>query len=344
MELASQIGRDLVVLGVVTAACVAVGFLVAWAARRLAIRLDISVLSGAVWRSPVVVIVVLVGWVLLNRRLDREWAPEIEVVLGIALTTAVAWLFVVLAYTLEKAALARFPETDITDPRSRHARTQISMLRRLLVSLIALVAVCSILATIPMMRELGLSLIATTGVLGIIAGLAAQTTLGNVFAGLQVAFTDGIRVGDVVQIDQHWGHIEEITLTYVVLRVWDGTTVILPCTFFTTTPYQNWTHTGARIVVQLDLAADWSVDVDDLRTTLRETLNASTYWDGQDINLVVEAATPSHLTLRAFASTPRGDLAASLVWEIREALVRRVRELEAVPRSRTELSGGPTAR
>ena len=104
--------------------------------------------------------------------------------------------------------------------------------------------------------------------MAVIVGLAAQTTLGNLFAGMQIAFTDAIRIDDIVVVEEQWGKVEEITLTYVAVRVWDGTSVILPCTYFTTTPFRNWTHRGAEVTGTVELAVDWSAPLDDMRVEL----------------------------------------------------------------------------
>ena len=123
-------------------------------------------------------------------------------------------------------------------------------------ALVVIVAAGVVLWSFPAVRELGIGLLGSAGLLGIIAGLAAQSTLGNVFAGMQIAWTDRIRAGDVVVIDGAWGQIDTITLTYVVVRIWNGTDLILPSTYFTTTPFRNWTHTAPEGVAQIDIVVD----------------------------------------------------------------------------------------
>jgi small-conductance mechanosensitive channel len=137
------------------------------------------------------------------------------------------------------------------------------------VAVIATVAIGAMLWTIPAVQELGAGILASAGVLGIVAGLAAQTSLGNLFAGIQISFTDAIRIGDVCRDRQPVGRIEEITLTYVVVRVWDGTCLILPCTYFNTTRFRNWTHGGTQNSGTVELTVNWQVPLEDLRQELR---------------------------------------------------------------------------
>jgi small-conductance mechanosensitive channel len=331
--------RILAVGVVVAAAALLLGLLVSWLLRRLVRQLGVDVQAGSHGRSPVVLIVVLAVLQVYNRLLDRAWADEVASLLGVGLTAAVAWLFVVLALMLEKGALARFPETDLEDLKSRHARTQIGLLRRIAVAVIITVAIGAILWSFPIVHELGVSVLASASVLGIIVGVAAQTTLGNVFAGMQVAFTDAIRVGDVVVINKQRGRVETITLTYVVVRVSDGTSLILPCTYFTTTPFQNWTHAESQVVgqVDVDVVADWAVPVQDIRDELRRIVRESAHWDGGRVELVVHETTDTHLVLRAFAGANSIDTTATLQWEIREGLVAFLqRNPSAIPRTRQQ--------
>jgi hypothetical protein len=218
---------------------------------------------------------------------------------------------------LERATLARFPQADLEDMRSRHARTQIVLLRRIASALVITVAAGAVLWQFPVVRELGGGLLASAGLLGIIAGIAAQTTLGNVFAGMQIAFTDAVRVGDIVVVDGEWGQIAEVTLTYVVLHVWNGTSLILPSTYFTTMPF------------------------DEVRTELGRAAARSRYWDGETASLWVDDASGDHVVLRAQVGADQGDHLALLCWDVREALVGFLqRHPHALPRGRLQTQSG----
>ena len=163
-----------------------------------------------------------------------EWVPPVRHVLVILLIACVAWLIGALAFVAEDVALARY-RIDVPDNRhARRVRTQVTVLRRVTVAVLVVAALAAILMTFEAARVFGTGLLASAGLLSIVAGLAAQSSLANLFAGLQLAFTDAIRVDDVVVVDDEWGRIEEITLTYIVVHVWDDRRLILPSTYFTT--------------------------------------------------------------------------------------------------------------
>ncbi len=190
-------------------------------------------------RRPLRVLLVLLAVTLV---LDAapgvgDWRDVVVRVLGLVLIGVVAWLIAVAAFVVEDLALARY-DVDVDDNRhARRVRTQVTLIRRLTVAVIAVLAIAGMLLTFPAARAAGTSILASAGVLSVVAGLAAQTSLANVFAGMQLAFTDAIRVDDVVVVEDEWGRIEEITLTYVVVHVWDDRRLVLPSTHFTTTPF-----------------------------------------------------------------------------------------------------------
>jgi small-conductance mechanosensitive channel len=182
------------------------------------------------------------------------------------------------------------------------------------------------------------TILASAGVLGIVAGLAAQSSLSNLFAGLQLAFTDAIRVDDVVVVEKEWGRIEEITLTYVVVHVWDDRRLILPSTYFTTTPFQNWTRKESAVLGAIDLDVDWRVPLDELRVELDRALRASDLWDERVGLLQVTDAVGSFVRLRVLVSGVDGPTVFDLRCEIREALVGFLQRshAQALPRVRVE--------
>ncbi len=249
-ELSHASASTLIIVCIVAGAIAfVVGVAVTALIRRLAARRNLQVGRRPLWRAPVTVLLVVLAirGVLLAAGAQRAWTGRAGYILGLAAIAVVGWLLTVVAVGVERALLARFPETGLGNRRSRHVRTKIILVTRVAQALIVAVTVAAILWTIPPLRDIGVGILASAGVIGVIAGLAAQTTLGNLFAGLQIAFTDAIRIDDIVVVQGLTGRIEEITLTYVAVRVKDNTTLILPCTFFTTTPFQNWTHKGAQI-------------------------------------------------------------------------------------------------
>jgi small-conductance mechanosensitive channel len=257
----------------------------------------------------------------------------------ILLIAAVAWLIVALTVVVQDAVFSRF-DIDVADNlHARRVRTQILVLRRVLVATVVFVAAAAALMTFPRVRTLGASILASAGVLSVVAGLAAQTTLANLFAGIQIALTDQIRIEDVVVVNQEWGRVEEITLTYVVVRTWDNRRLVLPVSWFITNVFQNWTRHEARVVGSVLLHVDYTVPVDELRAELHRLLAASPLWDGRDWVLQVVDSTPTTMVLRALMSSPDAPSSWDLRCEIREQLLAYLRDRYpgSLPRLRAEV-------
>ncbi|GAA2583826.1 mechanosensitive ion channel [Dactylosporangium fulvum] len=253
---------------------------------------------------------------------------------------AVAWLVASLLVVAEDAALARF-RTDVPDNRTaRRVHTQIVMIRRVTVAIVAVLAGAVMLMTFPQARILGTSVLASAGFAGIIAGLAAQSVLRNMFAGLQLAFSDAVRLGDVVIVEKEWGRVEEITLSYVVVHVWDDRRLILPTSYFTEKPFENWTRTEAALLGSVMFDVDWWLPVSEMREELRRALESTDLWDGRVSVLQVVEATGSAMQLRALVSA----IDAPRLWDlrcfVREHMVCWLRDTHpaALPRMRAEMT------
>jgi small-conductance mechanosensitive channel len=187
-------------------------------------------------------------------------------------------------------------------------------------------------------RQLGASVLASAGVIGIIVGFAAQRTIANLFAGFQLALTQPIRIDDVVIVENEWGRIEEITLTYVVVRIWDLRRLIVPLSYFIERPFQNWTRAQADLLGTVFLYTDYTIPVDTVREELNRIVGQSKNWDGKVCGLQVTNATERTLELRALASAADSSRAWDLRCEIREKLVFFVQRHypESLPRQRSE--------
>jgi len=194
------------------------------------------------------------------------------------------------------------------------------------------------LMTFPAARAAGTSLLASAGVIGAIAALAAQSLLGNVFAGLQIAFSDAIRLDDVVIVEEEWGRIEEITLTYLVVHLWDDRRLVLPTSYFMSQPFENWTRREAALLGTVELDVDWSVPVEELRGELRRILDGTNLWDGRECVVQVTDATGTLVRVRALVSAADAPTLWDLRCLVRERLVRWVRDVEpdALPKLRTQ--------
>jgi hypothetical protein len=196
--------------------------------------------------------------------------------------------------------------------------------------------------TFPSVRGIGTSLLASAGVIGVVAALAAQSVLGNVFAGIQLAFSDAVRLDEVVVVDGEWGRIEELTLSYVAVHVWDDRRLILPTSYFTTTPFQNWTRTRAAVLGTAEFDVDWAVPVQGMREELRRVVEATGLWDGRVCVLQVTDATGGMVRVRALVSAADAPSLWDLRCLVRERLVEWIREQRptALPRLRAEVGDG----
>jgi small-conductance mechanosensitive channel len=227
---------------------------------------------------------------------------------------------------------------DVADNRAaRGVYTQVTVLKKLAVGVIALSAIASMLMVFPSVRQLGTAMIASAGVAGIVIGFAAQKSLGTLLAGFQIAMTQPIRIDDVVIVEGEWGKIEEITLTYVVVRIWDLRRLVVPITYFIEKPFQNWTRTSADILGTVFLHVDYGVPVGAVREELTKVLEASPNWDRKVNVLQVTDAKERTLELRALASSSDASKSWDLRCEMREKLVAFIKDRypESLPRLRT---------
>ncbi|RKE17664.1 mechanosensitive ion channel family protein [Streptomyces sp. TLI_171] len=206
------------------------------------------------------------------------------------------------------------------------ARTQAGLLGRILQAAIALLALAAMLMTFPAVRVVGTSLLASAGLVGVVAGIAAQSALSNLFAGIQMAFGDLARIGDVVVVGGEWGTVEEITLTAVVIATWDQRRIVMPMSYFAGRPFENWSRRTARITGTALLHLDHSTPVDRLREEFESYLAKNPRWDGEGSALQVVDTTPTTLVVRALATAANADDAFALRCDLREHLIGYLRE------------------
>ena len=242
-----------------------------------------------------------------------------HVLLIIALA-CLTWMAYAAAWVFEDAAKAR---QDSDQGRSRRFETQAQVLRRFAQGIVVVVGVVAIIGTFEVARQAMTTVLASAGVLSVIAGLAAQQTLGNVFAGLQLAFTDAIRVGDVVVAgDKHeTGSVEEITLSYVVVRIWDERRLIIPCRYFTQTPFENWTRRAAAQLGTVELKLDWSAPMTLIRTKVEQLLTSTDLWDGRTWGVQITDSDEYTVTVRVLVSAKNSGHLSDLRAYLREQLI-----------------------
>lgn len=230
------------------------------------------------------------------------------------------WMAYAAAWVFEDAAKAR---QDSDQGRSRRFETQAQVLRRLAQSIVVVVGAVAIIGTFEAARQAMTTVLASAGVISVIFGLAAQQTLGNVFAGLQLAFTDAIRVGDVVVAGEkkETGSVEEITLSYVVVRIWDERRLIIPCRYFTQTPFENWTRRIAAQLGTVELKLDWSAPMTLIRAKVEQLLTATDLWDGRTWGVQITDSDEYTVTVRVLVSAKNSGYLSDLRAYMREQLI-----------------------
>lgn len=266
---------------------------------------------------PVLAIAVGVSALALPPELERM-LRKATIVLGIGV---VAWI---LFQVVDAAAalLLRRHRTDVRDNlQARAIHTQVTVFKKVVDTVIAIFTLASALMVFESARQFGTSILASAGIAGIVVGLAAQRSIATLLAGFQIALTQPIRLDDVVIVENEWGQVEDITLTYVVVRIWDRRRLVVPITYFIEQPFQNWTRSSAEILGTVFLHVDYTVPVEAVRAELTRILAASSYWDGKVNVLQVTDVKEHTLQIRALASASDASRAWDLRCEIRERLV-----------------------
>lgn len=204
---------------------------------------------------------------------------------------------------------------------ARSVQTKVRVLARSVMFIVGVLGVGSVLMTFPNVRQIGASLLASAGLAGIVAGFAARPVLGNLIAGVQIALTQPIRIDDVVIVENEWGRIEEITQTYVVIRIWDERRLIVPLAVFIQTPFQNWTRNSSQLIGSVFLWVDYAMPLDALRTKLRQIVESAPEWDHRVCNLQVTELNERAMQLRVLVSAMNADQTWNLRCAVREQLI-----------------------
>ncbi|MCB5168440.1 mechanosensitive ion channel family protein [Streptomyces bambusae] len=257
--------------------------------------------------------------------------------LSLVLIGAGAWCVVRIAAAVVESSYARYA-TGTHDPsRVRRVRTQVTLVMRIVAAVVAVVAAAAMLLTFPDLRAVGTSVLASAGIIGIVAGVAAQSTLGNLFAGFQIAFGDMVRIGDTVVVDGEWGVVEEVTLTYLAVRTWDERLITMPVSYFTGKPFENWSRGGIQMTGTVFVHCDHSAPVALIRERLKEILDDCGAWDGRGWDLAVTDTTPSTVVLRAVVTAKNPDDLWTVRCTVREHLIAWLAEKHpyALPRITT---------
>lgn len=252
---------------------------------------------------------------------DNEWQDPLSHIASLLAIACTGWLAASLINVSKAHFMMRYNMLTADNYRARRMHTQFNVLYRVIIVLIIMVTIALMLMTFDSVTKLGTSLLASAGVTGIIIGFAAQKTIGSIFAGIQIAITQPINIEDAVVIEGEWGWIEEITLTYVVVRIWDLRRLVVPITYFNEKPFQNWTRRTAEIIGTVELYADYTVPVEDMREELTRLLELSPLWNGRTNVLQVTDATEKSIKLRALVSAKDSPTTWDLRCYVREGLM-----------------------
>jgi small-conductance mechanosensitive channel len=290
------------------------------------------------WRIPVLFLAVLliITFVISFLKLPPMLDMIIKHILAIASIVDITWLIISCSAIIRNMVMLRYDLNVEDNFKARKIYTQLRVIERIINIFIIIVAFSAILMTFEKIRQLGLSILASAGVLTAIIGFAAQKSIATILAGFQVAITQPIRINDVVIVENEWGVIEEITLSYVVMRIWDKRRLIIPITFFLEQTFQNWSRQSTDLLGTVFIYTDYLVPISELKQELTAILHNNPLWDGQAMALQVTDAKPNVVELRAIVSASNAGNLWNLRCEVREKLINFIGENyhESLPRTR----------
>ena len=293
-------------------------------------------------RIPLFIFLIsLLGKVAVMSDIFRfEYTPKLVAHLStLGLILSITWFSIIILKVFKARMLRRYDVSTADNLRARRAYTQFVILENIIIFLIIVLALGIALMSFKSIRSIGVSLLTSAGIAGIILGLAAQRAIGTLLAGIQIALTQPIRVDDVVIVDGEWGRIEEITLTYVVVKIWDQRRLVVPTTYFIENTFQNWTRSSSEILGTVYIYTDYEVSFDKLREELTRLLENSPHWDQRVNVLQVTDATEKTVQIRALMSAKDSGTAWDLRVYVREKLLDFLKENypESLPKTRISL-------
>lgn len=252
---------------------------------------------------------------------DTVWFKALQHAVTVAVLAALTWLAIRAISGVEQAINLRHPVNMEDNLHARQVQTQARVLSRSAMFLVGLLGMATILMTFPKVQAFGASMLASAGVAGLVVGFAAKPVLGNLLAGLQIALAQPIRMDDVLIIENEWGRVEEITGTFVVLKIWDERRMVIPLQWFIEHPFQNWTRTSSQILGTVFLYVDYGLPVAPLRAELERLLRGAPEWDKRVFVLQVTDADQRTMQLRILVSSKNSGLNFDLRCRVREGLI-----------------------
>lgn len=294
-------------------------------------------------KFPLVIFLIAVGIQagIINREVitGESTVDLLQQVRSILLIISFTWFIIVGLRIGKNQFLKRFDVSEEDNLRARKFYTQFNIIERIAIFILVLIAIGLVLITFDGIQEIGVSILTSAGIAGIILGLSAQKVIGAILAGIQIAIAQPIRIDDVVIVEGEWGRVEEIKLTYVVVRIWDKRRLVLPTTYFIETPFQNWTRTSSDILGTVYLHTDYNLPLEPLRKEFTRLLESTDLWDGEVNVIQVTNTTERTMELRALMSARDASIAWELRVFIRENLLKFIKENhpESLPQTRVSL-------
>lgn len=310
-----------------------------------------TVAIGGAWKKVRVPIAVLL--LCTGLRVGAAQLPAESPVRGIALHVLLIGIIIGAVWLVAAVVLLWLSHTQqrvmkrmqSDDRARRRAKTQMQLISRVVNVVFVIIGAALVLLTFPGVKTLGTAVLASAGLLSVVIGMAAQTSLGNLFAGLQLAFTDAIRIGDIVEVDGTWATVEDITLSYVVVNIWTEQHKVLPSVYFTTTPFINWSRQGETTIGLIYFSLDWRTDVEAFREEFLRQVEAHGMWDGRVRAVRVTDSSGDRITVRGQVSTKDTDDDWVLRCDVREGMTTWLQRTqpEALPVQRVMMTDGAEA-
>ena len=318
--------RSLIILSITLLILLGVYLIVAAVLRRFGKDPKYMIPPDMIRRVAKPLILILFSILLRTQALRRllgldEYDDVIMEISSLLFIFAFTWLILRILRVVKKILVARYDIGEANNLKARIVFTQFTILERIFIFIIVVLAIGAALMTFDSIKQIGVSLFASAGVAGIIIGFSAQKLIATVIAGIQIALTQPIRLDDVVIVEGEWGRIEEITLTYVIVRIWDKRCLILPTTYFIDKPFQNWTKTSTDLLGTVFLYTDYTVPFGALREELQRIVENAEQWNGEVASIQVTDSRAEYVEVRATVSADDSGKAWELRVYVREKLI-----------------------
>jgi small-conductance mechanosensitive channel len=286
-----------------------------------------------------IVIAVTVGISFVEEYFNPKALALTHQLIKILIIAGVGFLLIRILTVFKELTIHHYRDEHPTDYRLRRVRTKFQLLQRVLNFVIILLTVGAILMTFQAVRQVGTTILASAGVVGLIVGFAAQKSIGSLFAGIQIAISEPVRIDDVVVVDGHFGMIQEMTLTYAILNKYDGKRLVIPINYFLENTFENWTRTSPDLLAKVYIYVDYSVPVEDLRQQFFSMIGESPLFDKRKARFLVTNTDASTVELRGTASAANSDDAFDLECQLREQLIAYIQEHypDSLPKTRVEM-------